>query len=413
MSTPMGAGRFRRLRRTVFAGVSTLVVAGGFVGGTWYAWDHPAPWERDSGEGDSIVAAPASLEETFRVFWEAWRVVEEEFFGGPVSATDLTRGAIRGALATLEDPHTAFVPPSHRTLMNENLTGSFEGIGAAVELNARGELVILEVLPGAPSDRAGIKAGDRVVQVDDESVVGLDIVAIVSRIRGPEGTPVTLTVHRSGVEDPIRVEIVRERVQLLTTEHELLMPGIGYLSIKEFNARAPEAVAGALRALDPTTLDGLVLDLRDNPGGLVTSVRAVGSQFIGDGLLFTQQGRGDEDRQYRSSGDGPAVEIPLVVLVNGGSASGSEILAGAVRDHQRGILIGTPTFGKGSVQELRDLSDGSGLRVTVAHWYTPDGHQIQGEGLTPDIEVRVTDQELAEGLDPQLALAIDYLQGLL
>ncbi|MFQ5945398.1 MAG: S41 family peptidase [Anaerolineae bacterium] len=401
------------MQRLGFGLACVVVVGSGFFGGSWFAWGHSAPWEA-AVRNDSLGPAPAaaSLEETFPVFWEAWRVVDEEFFGGPVSATDLTRGAIRGALATLGDPHTAFVPPSHRTLLDENLTGSFEGIGAAVELNERGELVILDVLPGAPSARAGIRAGDLVVEVDDESIVGLDIVAIVGRIRGPEGTPVTLTVHRSGVEDPIRVDILRERVQLITAEHELVSPGIGYLSIKEFNARAPEAVAAAIRALEASALDGLVLDLRDNPGGLVTSVREVGSQFIGEGLLFTQAGRGDEDREYLSSGDGLATEIPIVVLMNGGSASGSEILAGALRDHRRGILIGTQTFGKGSVQELRELSDGSGLRVTVAHWFTPDGLGIQGEGLTPDIEVRVTDTELAAGLDPQLALAIDYLQDL-
>lgn len=412
MSTLQALGSSRRSQLIGFALGSALLVATGFVGGSWFARGHPAPWEHPV-RTDSLEAGAAPLEETFQVFWEAWRVVDEEFFGGPVSATDLTRGAIRGALATLGDPHTAFVPPSHRTLLDENLTGSFEGIGAAVELNDRGELVILEVLPGAPSARAGIRAGDLVVEVDDESIVGLDIVEIVGRIRGAEGTRVTLTVRRSGVEDPIRVEILRERVQLVTAEHDLLAPGIGYLSIKEFNARAPEAVAGALRALDAAILDGLVLDLRDNPGGLVTSVRAVGSQFIGEGILFTQVGRGEEDREYRSSEDGLATEIPLVVLINGGSASGSEILAGAVRDHRRGILIGTPTFGKGSVQELRELSDGSGLRVTVAHWFTPDGRQIQGEGLMPDIEVRVTDQELAAGLDPQLALAADYLQALI
>lgn len=355
------------------------------------------------------IAPPPALGEEFRVFWEAWRIVENEFYGRPIDSKELTYGAIRGALSTLEDENTAFITPEHIAIVREDLTGTFEGIGALVEINEDGYLVIVEPLAGKPADLAGLKAGDLVLEVDGVEIRGMNLIEAISLIRGPKGTTVHLTIRRRGVAEPFEVEIVRERIELRTVEYRLLDGEIGYIKLNEFNSQAPRQLRAALIDLLAENPRGLILDLRDDPGGLVTVAIDVGSEFIAQGIIMSERGK-DIDEEYEAQGGGLAMEIPLVVLVNGGSASASEIVAGAIQDYGRGILIGERTVGKGSVQVQHQLSDGSGLRITIAHWFTPHGRLIEGEGLIPDVEVYITDEDLASGLDPQLELAIDYLE---
>lgn len=358
---------------------------------------------------EKSTAPPPVLEEEFRLFWEAWRIVENEFYRRPIDSKELTYGAIRGALSTLEDKNTAFIIPEHIAIIREDLTGTFEGIGALVEMNEDGYLVIVEPLAGRPADLAGLKAGDLVLEVDGLEIRGMTLIEAISLIRGPKGTTVRLTIRRQGVAEPFEVEIVRQRIELRTIEYRLLKGEIGYVKLNEFNSQAPRQLRAALTDLLAKNPRGLILDLRDDPGGLVAAAIDVGSEFIAEGVIMSERGKNIE-QDHEAQGGGLATEIPLVVLVNGGSASASEIVAGAIQDYGRGILIGERTVGKGSVQVQHHLSDGSGLRITIAHWFTPHGRLIEGAGLIPDVEVYITDEDLASGLDPQLELAIDYLE---
>lgn len=355
------------------------------------------------------IPPPPALEEELRLFWEAWRIVENEFYQRPIDSKELTYGAIRGALSTLEDGNTAFITPDHIAIIRDDLTGAFEGIGALVEMNEDGYLFIIEPLPERPADVAGLKAGDMVLEVDGVEIRGMNLVEAISLIRGPKETPVRLTIRRQGVAEPFEVEIVRQRIELRTIEYRLLNGEIGYIKLNEFNSQAPRQLRAALLDLLAENPRGLILDLRDDPGGLVTAAIDVGSEFIAEGVIMSERDK-DGEKDHEAQGGGLATEIPLVVLVNGGSASASEIVAGAIQDYGRGILIGERTVGKGSVQVQYELSDGSGLRITTAHWFTPHGRLIEGEGLIPDVEVYITDEDLASGLDPQLELALDYLE---
>jgi carboxyl-terminal processing protease len=352
---------------------------------------------------------PPALEEELRLFWEAWRIVENEFYQRPVDSKELTYGAIRGVLSTLEDGNTAFITPEHIAIIRDDLTGAFEGIGALVEMNEDGYLFIIEPLSERPADLTGLKAGDMVLEVDGVEIRGMNLVEAISLIRGPQGTTVRLTIRRQGVAEPFEVEIVRQRIELRTIEYRLLNGEIGYIKLNDFNSLAPRQLRAALIDLLAKNPRGLILDLRDDPGGLVTAAIDVGSEFIAEGVIMSERDK-DREEDHEAQGGGLATEIPLVVLVNGGSASASEIVAGAIQDYGRGILIGERTVGKGSVQVQYELSDGSGLRITTAHWFTPHGRLIEGEGLIPDVEVYITDEDLANGLDPQLELALDYLE---
>ena len=358
---------------------------------------------------EKSMAPPPAPEEEFRLFWEAWRIVENEFYRRPIDSKELTYGAIRGALSTLEDENTAFIIPEHIAIIREDLTGTFEGIGALVEMNEDGYLVIAQPLAGRPADLVGLKAEDLVLEVDGVEIRGMNLIEAISLIRGPKGTTVRLTIRRQGVAEPFEVEIVRQRIELRTIEYRLLKGEIGYIKLNEFNSQAPRQLRAALTDLLAKNPRGLILDLRDDPGGLVTAAIDVGSEFIAQGVIMSERGK-DREEDHEAQGGGLATEIPLVVLVNGGSASASEIVAGAIQDYGRGILIGERTVGKGSVQVQHQLSDGSGLRITIAHWFTPHGRLIEGAGLIPDVEVYITDEDLASGLDPQLELAIDYLE---
>jgi len=357
------------------------------------------------------VAAPSPPTkgpETFRVFWEVWGILHEEYYGPLPPDRDNTYNAIRGLVESLGDPHTVFADPEHTRLLSEDLSGSFEGIGTYVEMRD-GQLVIVSPLPGSPAERAGLRPGDVVVAIDGEPTEGLSLFDAIMRIRGPKGTRVTLTIQRPG-EPPFDVELIRARIDVPTVEAEELADGrIGYLRVYEFNQRAPKEVRVALGKLLANEPEALILDLRDNPGGYLHVAVAVASQFVADELILTERHKDGNIQRHRALPGGLATDpdLPLVVLVNRGTASASEIVAGAIQDHGRGVLLGERTFGKGSVQVTHTLSDESSLRVTIAHWFTPNGREIHGEGLTPDIKVMQPEGEA--GRDTQLEAAIRYL----
>ena len=350
-------------------------------------------------------------EKYFGVFWEAWHILERDFYGELPGPQEMTYAAIRGVIAILDDPHTTFVEPRPRQREKEDLRGSFGGIGAWVRIRPEDKAIYLVPLPDSPALKAGIKEGDVVLKVDETEITPeTTLDDVLSLIRGPVGTPVKLTISREGEPESLVFTIVREKIETPTVSWKMLEEGIGYVSISLFGERTLDELKKALEELEEQGATRLVLDLRNNPGGLLDTAVDVASQFLDEGVVLYEQRRDVAEKSYPVKGGGLARDFPLAVLVNASTASASEIVAGAIQDSGRGVLIGEKTFGKGSVQLVYDLSDGSSVHVTVAYWLTPNRHQISGNGLTPDFEVPLTSEEQARDEDPQLDKALTYLK---
>ncbi len=330
---------------------------------------------------------PSSREETFRVFWEVWEILQKDFYGELPDEREMTYAAIRGMLETLNDPYTSFLEPEIAAIEREDASGTFEGIGAMVRMNEQGFLEIVWPFEGQPADKAGLRPGDVIVAVDGQSIEGYSVYEAITLIRGPEGTDVVLTIQREGVEEPFDVVVTRARIDIPLVRSTMLEGGIAYVSLFDFSSHAEEQLEETLQDLLAQNPKGLIFDLRGNPGGFLQEAVDVADLFLDEGVVLIERDAHGGENVYRSGPKGIAQEIPLVVLVNGGSASAAEIVAGAIQDRGRGVLIGQKTFGKGSVQLPRTLSDGSELRVTIARWFTPNGRAIHGQGLEPNIKV--------------------------
>ncbi len=347
-------------------------------------------------------------DEAFQLFWEAWRLIERDYYGDIPNEDEMTYGAIRGAVNTLGDPFTAFIDPEIAGINREDDTGSFQGIGAYVTMRD-GRLMIVNTFKDQPAEKAGVRRGDIVLQVDDTVIENMSVYEAITLIRGKAGTPVVLTIVREGQEE-FEVEIIRAQIDIPVVESEMREDGIAYVSLFDFSSDATAKLEAAIEDLldqDPT---GLVLDLRGNPGGwLNEAVETTGLFLSKDALVLIERFKDGTEQTYEAPNRPAAPDIPMVVLVDGGSASASEIVAGALQDHERAVLIGEKTFGKGSVQWPHELSNGAEMRVTVARWFTPNDRAIHGEGLEPDIEVEITEEDFEAELDPQLDRAVEYL----
>jgi carboxyl-terminal processing protease len=361
------------------------------------------------GSGLTAAVVQEEQEEQFRVFWEAWSLIEERFYTEePLDEQAMTYGAIRGMVASLGDRHTVFLTPDQASLFREDLEGEFGGIGVTVGMTDEGQLRVVRPIPGSPGEQVGLKPGDIILEVDGESITGMDLVQAIHLIRGPQGTEVRLLVQDTD-GNAWEAVITRALIEIPTTESRVLEDGIAYLAVYDCNARAPREAREALKQLLGEDPGGLILDLRGNPGGYLHVAKEIASEFIADGLLLIERDSEGRETLHNARRGGTATEIPLVVLVDRGSASAAEIIAGAIQDNDRGILVGERSFGKGSVQITERLSDGSGLQITTRRWYTPADRRIEGQGLTPDIDVDMTDEDLLAQRDPQLERAIAYL----
>jgi len=349
-------------------------------------------------------------EETFQLFWEVWSLIEQHYYGELPDMKQVTYAAIRGMLSTLHDDYTAFMEPDFAAVLNEDATGEFEGIGAFVGLDEDGRLEIVSPFESGPAEAAGLQAGDRVLEVDGIPLAGKTLYESITLIRGPANSKVVLLIEREGVPEPFEVTVTRAKLEIPITEVEMLDHGIGYIRLYEFSGTASKLMNDGLRELLVQRPVGIILDLRENPGGWLDQAIEVADLFLDEGVVVVERWSDGSEQVFRSDDGDLAESVPLVVLVDRGSASASEIVAGALQDRQRAILIGESTFGKGSVQRPFTLSDGSELRVTVAHWFTPGGQAIHGLGLHPDIEVSQPEQPETEPyVDAQLQRAIDYL----
>jgi carboxyl-terminal processing protease len=353
---------------------------------------------------------PDELEETFEPFWEAWSLVHEKYVDQPVDDEALMQGAIRGMVEALEDDHSAYLSEEEYDMLTSDLSGRLEGIGA--EVDTSGEHVkIISPLPGSPAEAAGLLPGDTILLVDGEDTLGMSGTEVILKVRGPAGTTVRLTIGREGRADPLEFEIVRARIEIASVEGEMLADGIAYVKINSFGDETARDLRETLEALRQDEPAGLVLDLRGNPGGYLESAIDVASQFIGDGTVMIERFGDGREEVHSARRGGLATDLPLVVLVNEGSASASEIVAGAVQDTSRGTLVGEITYGKGTVQVSNPLPDDGGVvKLTIARWLTPEGRNVQGAGLAPDIAVTLTEEDRAAGRDPQLAAALEHLQ---
>lgn len=378
--------------------VVVLVFAAGFVLGAH------APSASVQAQGD----ISADTEKLFAPFWETWSLLHQSYVD-PLDDTSLMEGALSGMLASLNDPHTDYMDPETYARVNEGMNGEYEGIGATVRQDENtGGLELLSIISGSPAEQSGLRAHDQIVAVDGDDVTMLSQNEIISLVRGPAGTTVLLGILRPGEEDILEFGIVRARITSPSVQYEILEGDIAYIRLNQFGFRTSQEMRAALEEMEANNLKGLILDVRGNPGGYLTTSIEVASAYFNEGVVLTERGP-DRELDHMALGNAVAPDVPMVILVDEGSASASELIAGALQDQGRATVVGMQTFGKGSVQTWHTLSNQGGIRITISRWYTPNGTSVSEAGITPNIEVPYVEAE--DGSDNQLQAAIDVLMG--
>ena len=397
-------------------GLGVLLAAASFFSGVHLGSGFNKETDLEAGLFSFFAPTPKAPEDIeLTEFWRVWHLLEDKFVSStttePLSNESRINGAINGLVDSYGDPYTVFLPPKDAEQFEEEISGNFGGVGMEVGLRD-GVVTVIAPLPNTPAEAAGLLPSDSVVKIDDESTEGMSIDDAVQRIRGEKGTDVALTIYREGDLEFKEVIITRDTINIPTIDTEQI-DDIFVISLYSFNALAESKMQFALREFVESGANKLILDLRGNPGGFLQSAVGIASYFLPSGKVIVRENFGEDKSEeiYRSSGRDLRHYQPrdMVVLINRGSASASEILAGALQEHDVAVLVGEQTFGKGSVQELVELSDGSSLKVTIARWLTPNGVSISDGGLTPDVEVERTPQQIRDGEDPQLEAALEYL----
>lgn len=381
-------------------------VALGFVAG-YFGKNLPERLPVNTSEVGS-TSLSSSNDELFKPFWEAWQIVHDQYLVQPVDDEKMMQGAIRGMMESLDDPHSAYMDPVEYNDAQAPLEG-YSGIGAWV--NTDGEyLTIAEPMKDSPAEVAGLKAGDQIIAIDGEDMTGTLPELARQKVLGEAGTQVILTVIREGIEEPFDIPITRAQITIPSIEYRMLENDIAYVRLNTFSNATGDELHSALQELLAQNPQGLILDLRYNSGGYLDAAIQVGSEFLPDGVVtYEEYGDGSRDT-FNVIGNGIATELPMVVLVNEWSASASELVAGALQDRGRAQLVGTTTFGKGTVQNWIPLSDNEGaVRVTIARWLTPNERNVTDTGLTPDVEVIISDADAEADIDTQLDKAIELL----
>ena len=392
------------LRVTLMGLVTLVLISAAFLGGFGTSRQIFPPTPLPDG------GAPEDWKASFPVFWEAWNYVHQDFYKPTVDDSALVNGAVGGMVRALGDPHTAFVDARRAAISESDLQGSFEGIGATVEMR-EGRLTIVAPIKGSPAEKAGLKPDDIILQVNDTVIQNMDVTGAVSLIRGPKGTTVKLKVQRTK-QTPFDVSIVRDTIKTSFVESRMIEgTTIAYVRLNDFGATAPDDLRAALQQLMAQKPTALIFDLRQDPGGYLNAAIDVASQFLkpGQTVLIEKQKDGSV-QEFKAKGGGLATNIPMVLLVDKGSASASEIVAGALKDYKRATIVGVNTYGKGSVQNVHSLSDKSQLRVTIAHFFSPLNNEINEVGVAPDVVVEISDDDVANKRDPQLDKAIEILK---
>ncbi len=377
-----------------------LIILGVFAFGVWF------------GKSQVVcdICPPEELD--FSLFWEAWSKLEEKFVDKEnIDIQEMIYGAITGMVKSLGDPYTVFMKPEDTKRFVEDVKGSFEGVGMQIDIK-EGQLQVVAPLEGTPAQRAGLRAGDKITKVDGESTVDITIYEAVNLIRGPEGTEVILTIYREDWGETRDIGVVRGTIEVPSLKLEFKEDKIAYLKLYQFSERAAYDFREAVIDILESDADRIILDLRNNPGGYLEVAQDIAGWFLEKGQIVVIEdfGKGKEQKLYKAEGNPKLLSYLVVILINEGSASGSEILAGALRDNRDIKLIGQDSFGKGSVQELEKLKEGSSLKITIAKWLTPKGNLITDKGLEPDIKIEMTTEDYQEDRDPQLGKAIEIIK---
>lgn len=362
---------------------------------------------------DEALASLANenQEVNFGLFKEVWEKVREKYVEQPINEQEMLYGALSGLVASLGDPYSSFLDPELSEIFMEEIVGSFEGIGAEIGIK-NDQLVVIAPLNNSPAEKAGLKAKDRILEIDGLETSNLSLDYATSLIRGEKGTEITLLIQHEGEEEAREISIIREKINIQSVEGKIITSGenkIGYLKISNFNDDTLAGVKKLAASFNLSGLEGIIIDVRDNSGGYLETTVAVASEFIEEGIILTEEFSNQETKAYSASGRPSLNGYPLVVLINGGSASASEILAGALKDHGLATLVGEKSYGKGSVQEYESLPGGSSLKITTAKWLTPQGNSIDQNGIEPDIEVALTLDDFNNDRDPQLDKAVEVL----
>jgi carboxyl-terminal processing protease len=333
---------------------------------------------------------------------EAWAILTRNYVvPSKVDPTTLNQGAVRGLVQSLNDPYSAYLSPNDYKLEQTNLQGSFEGIGAQVNLNKDNQIIIVAPIENSPAAKAGLKTGDAILMVDGKTTQGLSLTEVVLLIRGKAGTSVKLMILHSGDTKPVEISVVRATIESPSVSYSM-KGNAAYIKINSFDSRTNGEFQTALQTLDLKNSTGIIIDLRDNPGGLVTTVVDIASHFIKEGVIITLRDNQGKTTSQSVNPNGVFTDLPVVVLVNQYSASGSEVLSGALQDYKRATVAGVTTLGKGSYDSFFSLSDHSAIYLTIGRWITPNGREIEGKGITPDIV-------LTETGDAEIQWAVDYL----
>jgi carboxyl-terminal processing protease len=362
---------------------------------------------------ETQTTTPQDLQTLFKPFWEAWQIIHAQFVDQPVDDTKLMEGAIRGMMESLGDEHSTYMDPQTYKDANAQLSGSYEGIGAYVDTTGT-YLTITSPMVGSPAEKAGLEPGDQIIGVNHEDVTGIDPELVRLRVIGPAGTTVHLTIQRRSAAAPLEIDVTRAKIDVPSSSGKMLDGGIAYVQVTTFGDNTTQELTDTLKTLMAQNPKGLILDLRNNGGGYLQTAVEVVSQFQDKGVVLYEQYGDGTKKPYEILPGGLATKIPMVVLINEGSASASEITAGALQDYGRAKLVGVVSYGKGSVQNWVPLSNEQGaVRVTIARWLTPDERQIDKKGLTPDVYVPMTADDRKADRDPQLDAAVETLKAML
>jgi carboxyl-terminal processing protease len=409
--------RYQILLFTVLS--ATFFIAGIIIGQSVMVKKDGAKWEvraspfLSKGSSYPLPDFVNNDEVNFALFWDVWESLEYRYYKQPLSDQELFYGAVKGMVSAVGDPYTVFFDPTEAQSFYESLEGKFEGIGAEIGIKDA-TLTIIAPLAGSPAERAGLLAGDKVLAIDGTGSENFTLDQAVQKIRGPKGTKVELTiVHKEGENDsPIKVEITRDEIVLNTVEWRMegTAKDIAYIGLFSFNEDTVKAFDKAVGQVLKKQPRAIILDLRSNPGGLLTGAIDIASFWIDDGPIVKERKSGKEGTVYNASMPSLLKSYKTVVLVDEGSASASEIVAGALQDYNKAVIVGEKTYGKGSVQDYSILGDSSALKITIAEWLTPKDRSINNEGITPDVEVKRTLEDYNSNRDPQLEKAIELLE---
>lgn len=358
------------------------------------------------------VCAPEDVD--FSLFWSAWNTIKENFVGrDSIDTQSMIYGAISGMINSLKDPYTVFLEPDNAKRFIEDVKGSFEGVGMEIGIQ-KDQLQVISPLEGTPAQKAGLRAGDKIVSINGTSTAGMTTDEAVNLIRGPKGTEVVLNIYREDWKEARDIKIIRSTINVPSVTWEMKEGDIAYIKLYQFSESASYDFRKAVIEILGSGAKRIILDLRNNPGGYLEVSQDIAGWFLESGQIVTIEDFGGKREQevYKARGSANLLPYPMVILINQGSASASEILAGALRDNREIKLIGETSFGKGSVQEMTELEGGSSLKITIARWLTPNGESISEKGLDPDIKVEMTEDDYSQGKDSQLDKAIEIIKNL-